>query len=316
MTTPIFQAVPRSKQEIPAVESVVDESTSLTLMLQEILEWFFSNKGRHRKLLEQCSFAGGYSTDPEGGDLTQLPITIQPVGTYQWRSNPSIVISVGPSQGKKAGLGLALEHQRASSGIGKLVKRSFNTLSVKLMIESSSEQNTNKLARLLTDILYQHIPQYYQNAVTHELGHSQVVFPQDYSQPTTLTRDFQQDAQVERIYGYLLEFDVNYESLRMVDGGEPVTVVAKKGTKVLNHDLTDRVRLGQIVVIHVTTNVEGIRLFSSAPHVFSLESMNGPFGDGEPRVYRGQALRTGSFDLILMDGHGANKTLSSHNVVF
>jgi hypothetical protein len=316
MTTPIFKAVPRSKQEIPAVETVVDETSALTQMLKEILEWFFSNKGRHRKLLNQCSFADGYSTDPEGGDLTQLPITIQPVATYQPRTNPSIVISVGPSQSKKAGLGLSLEHMKSASGLGKLVKRSFNTLNVKLLIESSSEQNTNRLARLLTDILFQHIPQYYQNAVMHELGHSQVVFPQDYQQPTSLSRDLQQDAQVERIYGYLLEFDVGYESLRMVDGGEPVRVVAKQGTKILQHDCQPTVRLGQVVVVRVKTNCQGIRMFTSAPHIFSMDSMNGPFGDGEDRVYRCQALRTGTFDLILMDGHGNNKQVSSHQVVF
>lgn len=316
MSTPLFKAVPRSKQEVPAIEAVVDEASSLTQMLIEILGWFFSNKGRHRKLLEQCPFADGYSTDPTAGDLTQLPIAIQPVATYQWRTNPSIVISVGPAQGKKAGLGLAIEHMRGAGGVGKLVKRSFNTLNVKLMIESSSEQNTNKLARLLTDILFQHIPQYYQNAVMHELGHSQVVFPQEYNQPTTLTKDMQQDAQIERIYGYILDFDVNYESLRLVDGGDPVTVVAKKGVKVIQHDCPPVVHLGQVTVIHVRTNVEGMRMFSSAPHIFSLDSMNGPFGDGEDRVYRGQALRTGSFDLILLDGHGGNKTTSNHTVGF
>lgn len=316
MTTPLFKKVPRSRAELPAVEAVVDESSALTQMLVEILGWFFSNKGRHRKLLEQCSFANGYSTDPEHGDLTQLPLTIQPVATYQWRTNPSIVISVGPSQGKMAGLGLAIEHMRGADGIGKLVKRSFNTLNVKLMIESQSEQSTNKIARLLTDILYQHIPQHYQNAVMHELGHSQVVFPQEYNQPVTLTKDLQQDAQIERIYAYMIDFDVNYESLRLVDGGDPITVVAKSGTKQIEHDCPSVVRLGQVSVIHVKTNVSGIRMFSNSPHIFSLDSMNGPFGDGEDRVYRGQAVRTGSFTLTMMDVHGGNKVTSTHSVGF
>jgi hypothetical protein len=172
------------------------------------------------------------------------------------------------------------------------------------------------MARLLTDILYQHIPQQYQNAVMHELGHSQVVFPQEYNQPVTLTKDLQQDAQVERVYVYTIDFDVTYESLRLVEGGEPVTVVAKRGTKVIENDCPPVVRLGEVRVIHVRTNVEGIRMFSSAPHIFSLDSMNGPFGDGEDRVYRGQALRTGTFTLTMMDGHGGNKTATTHTVAF
>jgi hypothetical protein len=316
MSTPLFKAVPRSRQEVPAVEAVVDEASALTQMIIEILTWFFSNKGRHRKLLEQCSFADGFATDPESGDLTQLPVAIYPVATYQWRTNPSIIVQVGPAQGKIAGLGMAIEHMRGAGGIGKLVKRSFNTLNVKLMIASSSEQNTNKMARLLTDILYQHLPQQYQNAVMHELGHSQVVFPQEYNQPTTLTKDLQQDAQIERVYSYIIEFDVNYESLRLVDGGDPITVVNKRGAKIIEHDCPTMVRLGEVIVVNVKTNVEGIRLFTNSPHIFSLESMNGPFGDGENRIYRGQALRTGNFTLTMLDGHGNNKTTSSHTVGF
>ena len=314
----IFKSVPRSTNEVRAEEVTIEESSAVTQVLIEILNWFFSNKGKHRDLLlSECSFADAYATDPSTANTKQQLITIQPVATYQVRRNPSIVVIVGSPVTTKTGIGIAIEGSSIASMNNGQFKRSFNTYSVEITASSSSQQTTNKIARILGDIFNLHIPQYYQSVVINDMAKSQIIFPQEYAQPEFLNKDLQEGANIERIWSYKITFKAEYESLRTVKGVGNLTVDNKKGRLILNHDLPEKVKMGQQYVITVKSNTVGVKLYTTNPNIFDIKKLSGPFGTGiGDYIYRGQALRTGSFKLFVQDMAQDNKMESNHTVDF
>lgn len=312
-----FKAVPRSSTEQRALEPLTDETSAITRVLQEILNWFFSNNGKHRDLLLRNPYATGFAVDADERSNKQQLLTIQPVETYQYRHNPSITIKVGSTQNIKTGLGISLEHSKYSVDLQALQKRSLAKYHVKLLAETSSKQTTSRLAKLLSDIFFQHIPEYYQSVVFNDQAQSQIIFPQNYEQAADLTRDFQADSNVERIYGYSLEFESEFESLYFVPGYGQLSIVPSQGKKILEHDLPSQVRMGEQYIITVKTNLLGIRLYSMNPIVFELQQISGPMGEDDgDRIYRGHALRIGPFKLKLQDSNFKNEFLTNHTITF
>lgn len=314
----LFKSIPRSINDVRAEEVTVEESSAVTQVLIEILNWFFSNNGKHRDLLlSECSFADAYATDPSTANTKQQLITIQPVATYQVRRNPSIVVVVGSPVTTKTGVGIAIEGSSIASMSNNQFKRSYNTYSVQITASSSSQQTTNKIARLLGDIFNLHIPQYYQSVVINDMAKSQIIFPQEYGQPEFLNKDLQEGANVERVWSYQLSFKAEYESLRTIQGVGNLTVDNKKGSLILKHDLPEIVKMGRQYVITVKSNTVGVKLYTTNPNIFDLNKLSGPFGTGSgDYIYRGQALRTGSFKLYVQDMAETNKVESSHTVDF
>lgn len=315
MTDRKFKAIPKSIQEEAASNPVIDESSALTLLFMEILNWFFDENGKHRDLLLQASFADAYAVNPSNS--AQQKVTIQPIATYQYRQNPSITIQVGNPQSKKTGLGIALEHSRAANGLWSLQKRSINIFNVKLMVETGSEQTTNKVAKLLTEIFFQHIPQQYQNVVGNDYGQSQIIFPQDYTQPTTLTKEPQNDANVERLYMYILEFDVEFESIRFIKGADPIHVTNTPPKKFINYDLPAKIHIGENRVITMKTNIPLVHIYSTEPSIFMLEQLSGPDGEANgEKLFHGIALRVGKFKIESQEGISKVKNQYEHEVIF
>ena len=314
----LFRSIPRSINEVRAQEVMVEESSAVTQVLIEVLNWFFSNNGKHRNLmLSECSFADAYATDPSTANTKQQLITIQSIATYQVRKNPSIVVIVGSPVTTKTGVGIAIEGSSIASMNSSQFKRSYNSYSVQITASSSSQQTTNKIARMLGDIFNLHIPQYYQSVVINDMAKSQIIFPQEYGQPEFLNKDVQEGANIERIWSYQLSFKAEYESLRTVKGVGNLTVDNKKGSLILKHDLPEKVRMGQQYVITVKSNTVGAKLYTTNPNIFDIKKLSGPFGTGTgDYIYRGQALRTGSFKLFLQDMAENNKIQSSHTVDF
>lgn len=307
MTDRLFKAIPKSNVEAVASEPVVDESTMLVKMMMEIFSWFFNENGKHRDLLLQAPFADAFATNPS--NPAQMKVTIQPIATYQYRQNPSITIQVGNPQAKKTGLGIALEHSKAANGLWCLQKRSLNKVNIKLMAETGSEQTTNKLAKLITEIFFQHIPQQYQNVVGNDLGQSQIIFPQEYNQPSNLVKELQQDANVERIWMYAIDFDVEFESIRFVRGANPIEVQNYKAEKYIDIDLPANLVVGQAYTINVKTNIPSVHLYSQDPSIFKLEQVSGPQGEFDGvKIYHGVALRVGPFLLQAEEGITKIKT--------
>jgi hypothetical protein len=300
-----------------ATEPLTDESSVLTQVLQEVLGWFFSNKGKHRDLLLQNPLADAFAIDADQNLNKQQLLTIQPVETYQYRHNPSITLRVGSTQNIKPGLGISVEHSAASIYKGCLQKRTFAKYNVTLLVETSSKQTTTRLAKMLSDIFFQYIPEYYQNVVMNDQAQSQIIFPQEYTQSPDLIRDFQADSNVERIYGYKFEFEADFESIHFVKGYDKISIVNQQGRKVLSHDLPASVRMGEQYVITVKTNLLGVRLYSQQPGIFELQQISGPQGEGDgDRIYRGHALRVGKFVLRLQDLAMLNILDSKHSVNF
>lgn len=314
----LFKSIPRSVNEVRAEQVTIEESSAVAQVLIEILNWFFSNNGKHRNLLlSECSFADGFATDPSTKNTKQQLITIQTVATFQNRRNPAIVVTVGSPVTTKTGLGIAIEGSSIASMSEGLFKRSYNSYAIKIAASSSSQQTTNKLARMIGDIFNLHIPQYYQSVVINDLAKSQIIFPQEYSQPETLTKDLQDGANIERIWSYEVSFKAEYESLRTVKGVGNITVDNKKNQLSISHDLPTTLKMGKQYVITVKSNGPGVRLYTTNPNVFDITKLSGPFGTGTGEyIYRGQAIRTGNFKLFLQDMAEVNKIESTHNVDF
>lgn len=314
----LFKSIPRSINDVRAEETIIEESSAVTQVLIEVLNWFFSNNGKHRNLLlSECSFADAFATDPSTANTKQQLITIQPIATYQVRRNPSIIVLVGSPVTQKTGVGIAIEGSSIASMNNNQFKRSFNTYSVKIVASSSSQQTTNKIARLLGDIFNLHIPQYYQSVVINDMAKSQIIFPQEYNQPEFLSKDLQEGANIERIWSYELTFKAEYESLRTIKGVGNLTIDNKKGNLILKHDLPEKLKMGRQYVITVKSNTVGVKLYTTNPNIFDLKALSGPFGTGTgDYLYRGQALRTGSFKLFVQDMAQDNKIESSHSVEF
>lgn len=264
----LFKSIPRSINDVRTEEVTVEESSAVAQVLIEILNWFFSNKGKHRDLLlSECSFADAYATDPSTANTKQQLITIQSVATYQVRRNPSIIVIVGSPVTTKTGVGIAIEGSSIASMSNNQFKRSYNTYSVQITASSSSQQTTNKIARLLGDIFNLHIPQYYQSVVINDMAKSQIIFPQEYGQPEFLNKDLQEGANVERIWSYQLSFKAEYESLRTIQGVGNLMVDNKKGSLILKHDLPEIVKMGQQYIITVKSNTIGVKLYLSLIHI-------------------------------------------------
>ena len=314
----VFKSIPRSINDVRSEEVTIEESSAVTQVLIEILQWFFSNGGRHRDMmLSECSFADAYATDPSTKNTKQQLITIQPIGTYQFRRNPSITVVVGSPVTTKTGLGIAIEGSSIASMSSSQFKRSYNSYSVVLTASSSSQQTTNKIGRMLGDIFNLHIPQYYQSVVINNMAKSKIIFPQEYGQPEALSKDLQEGANIERIWSYQMSFKVEYESLRNVRGVGNLTVDNKRGSIILKHDLPETVKMGQQYVITVKSNTVGVNLYTTNPNIFDIKKLSGPFGTGDgDYIYRGQALRTGNFKLFIQDMAENNKVESSHIVDF
>lgn len=314
----LFRSIPRSINDVRAQEVTIEESSAVTQVLIEILNWFFSNNGKHRNLLlSECSFADAFATDPSTKNTKQQLIVIQPIATYQIRRNPSIIVTVGSPVTTKTGLGIAIEGSSIASMSEGLFKRSYNSYAIKITAASNSQQTTNKLARMIGDIFNLHIPQYYQSVVINDLAKSQIIFPQDYTQSESLTKDLQEGANVERIWSYEMSFKAEYESLRTVSGVGNLKVDNKKGFSTLKHDLEKNLKMGKQYVITVKSNIPGVKLYTTNPNIFDIKKLSGPFGTGTgDYIYRGQALRTGTFKLFLQDMAESNKIESTHIVDF
>ena len=293
-----------------------EENSILTQIMKEILGWFLSNSGKHRNLLtSQLPFADGYSIDPKEGN--QQRINIYNISTYQPRKDPAIIIQVGSTQTIKTGLGISVEHSAAGNELNCLQKRNVGKYKITLVAESGSDQTTNKLARILGDIFIQHIPEYYQGVLYGDSNNSQIIFPQEYNQSDVLSRDMQIDSNVERIYRYSINFEVEYESIRFIPGYEKIQLVNQPGRKILEHDLQKMVKMGELYTITVKTNLLGVKLYSSKPEIFKVTQLSGPHGEGDgDRIYRGHALRVGPFSLKLQDLHMRNISQTDHSVEF
>ena len=310
-----FSSIPRSNTESKATQPVEEEQSVLTQVLKEVLTWFFSVNGKHRDLLLQSNMADGYAIDPKNNK--QQKINIYNVSTYIFRQEPAIIIQVGSSKVVKTGLGIAVEHSSEGNTRNCLQKRNIGKYSVVLTAETSSEQSTNRLAKLLNEIFLQHIPEYYQNVIFGDSSNSQIIFPQDYTPSDVLSRDFQQDSNVERSYRYTLSFDVEYESIRFIPGYDKILLQNLQGKKILNHDLPVILSMGKNYTITIKTNLLGVKLYSSKPEIFKVLQLSGPHGEGDgDRIYQGRALRTGNFVLKLQDLSLQNIQESEHKVDF
>jgi hypothetical protein len=311
-----FSAIPRSNVESKATQPVEEESSVLALVIKEVLTWFFSVNGKHRNLfIEQSPFADGYAIDPV--NTKQQKINIYNLSTYVFRREPAIIIQVGSPRVIKTGLGIAVEHSVAGNQSNCLQKRNIGKYTVTLIAETSQEQSTNKLAKLLNEIFLQHLPEYYQNVIYGDASNSQIILPQEYTQSEVLSRDFQQDSNVERVYRYTLSFEVEYESIRFIPGYEKLQISNTPGKMILAHDLPMLVHMGQNYIITIKTNLLGVKLYSSRPEIFQILQLSGPHGEGDgDRIYQGKALRIGSFSLKLQDQHLKNVKQSDHKVDF
>lgn len=314
MTSP-FVSIPRSNIENKSLQPSGEENSILVQVFKEILGWYFSNNGKHRDLLLQAPFADSYCLDPKNNK--QQKISIYNVSTYQLRKDPSLIIQVGSVRGVKTGLGISVEHSHAGNQMNCLQKRNIGKYNVTLIAEAGSEQTVHRLSKLLSDIFFLHIPEYYQNVIYGDSNNSQILFPQEYTQSEVLSKDFQQDSNVERIYSYSLSFEVEYESIRFIRGYDKIQIVNNYGDKLLEHDLPTRVSMGSSYPITIKTNLIGVKLYSSNPGIFQLTQISGPHGEGNgDRYYQGRAMRVGTFSLTLQDLHMKNTKQTNHQVEF
>lgn len=310
-----FSSVSRSNLDSKANQPAGEEQSILTQVLKEVLTWFFSVNGKHRDLLLQSPFADSFAIDPT--ENRQQKINIYNASTYQYRREPSLLVQVGSVRNSKPGLGIAVEHSVAANQQNCLQKRSIGKYSVSITAESGSEQTTNRLTKLLGDIFMQQIPEYYQNVIYGDSNNSQIIFPQDYVQSEILSKDFQQDSNVERVWRGSINFEVEYESIRFIPGYEKLTLSMGSGKMVLAHDCPLLVHMGKNYTITIKTNLLGVKLYSSKPGVFQLLQLSGPHGEGDgDRIYQGKALKLGSFSLKLQDQHLRNVKESNHKVDF
>lgn len=312
-----FRAVPRSSIEAEATHPVVDESSLLTQIFIEILTWYFSNKGKHRDLLLQSPLADGFAIDPDKSSTKQNLITVQAAATYQVRNNPSITVMVGPPRSIRSGLGISVEHSRRSRELGKLLKRSYSNVDITLHLETSSEQVTNRLAKLITEIFFQHIPEYYNSVIILNDSQSQVIFPQTFSQSNLLIKDFQPGSNVERIYSHKFSFTVDFESLRWIDAFPQLHVTNLPAKMQLEHDIPATLKMGQQYTATIKTNLLGVKLFVDKPAYIELQQISGPFGteDGT-RYYKLTPLRTGEVIFTLADMKESQQVRTSHRITF
>jgi hypothetical protein len=292
---------------------VEEENSVLVELFIEVLRWFFSPTGKHRDLLEQAAIAEKFLTEvPDGSHAVAL--NIYSLKTYQWRNQPAIIVHVGSIQAKKPGLGLAIENSKAGNDLGCLQKRSYAKYQISIVAESASQQTTNSLAKLLAEIFTQHIPEYYQNVIYGDASNSQVMFPQVYKQSEVLAKDFQHDSNVERVYRWSIDFEANFEAIRFIKGAE-AQVTRGLATAVLEHNVPEKVVMGDQLTIAVKTNLQGVKMYSSNPEIFKLFQLSGTHGDGNERLYLGRALRSGEFTLTVQDHKRKFVKDSQHRVI-
>ena len=78
---------------------------------------------------------------------------------------------------------------------------------------------------MLGDIFNLHIPELYQSVVLNDFSQSQIIFPQEYSQPEFLTKDFQHEANVERVWTWEVSFKIEFEAIRFIKGFDTPIIV-------------------------------------------------------------------------------------------
>jgi hypothetical protein len=282
----------------------------------EVLDWFFSTKGKHRNdFVSRAKFADNYATDPSD-DLDHQKVTIQPISTWQYRKNPSITIQTGSTKGHRTGLGIAIEHTKASNDLSFLAQRTLNTINIKLLIESSSEQTTNAMTKLVTDIFFVHIPRFYQNVLMMDLGKTQIIFPKDYEQSETLERAYNQESNVERLFSSSMSFNIEYESVNFIEGFAGIGVVNRKGKAIIDSDAPEIFSLGKPLVFTIKTNVGPIKVYATSSGMIHLEQVEGDNPMNTNRIYRATPLQVGKVSFQYVDKHGKVRLTTDHNVVF
>lgn len=294
-----YKDIPISKTQA-AQEVSFEEQTNLLLnFMIQLLSRFFDNNGKHRELLELTPMASQY-TSSNPPKPTQRLVNIYMGRRIADRELPAIMVDIG-SYKPKRDLGIGFEQPDDLIKQGVFLHRFNADIDVIWRIATHSEQSTNNLSFIISQILTIYIPFVYHGILTSDTGHFQIIAPMQVESDGDLADLDERDSVRDKLFYYTYSFPVKMESIlyrktttniAKLAGGYDAAILDP--TALMDIVFPSTIRVGETVDIFVKAYSENPSLFCKDSTVLKLVRISA-------YSYLGRALRPGNAELILDD---------------